>query len=110
MPSVGWSGVKNAATGLWSRGNVFCGVTNHASLSGSLMDQSEFGECQENVSLFFWGWPRWKSFSLRVSESQVPGPLNSDSFRHEINRHSGTHRFPPIALHIHNHTLFGIYH
>ena len=53
-----------AATGLWSSGNVFCGVTNHASLSGSLMDQSGFGECQENVSMFFWGW-------LRVSGTKV---------------------------------------
>lgn len=31
----------------WS---VFCGVMNHASLSGSVMDESEFGECQENVT------------------------------------------------------------
>jgi len=52
MPSVGWSGVKHAATGLWSSGNMFFGVMNHASLSGSLMDESGFGGCQENVN--FW--------------------------------------------------------
>jgi hypothetical protein len=26
MPSIGWSGVKLAAIGLWSSGNVFSGV------------------------------------------------------------------------------------
>ncbi len=36
MPSVGWSGVKHAATGLWSSGNLICGVMNHTSLFGSL--------------------------------------------------------------------------
>ncbi len=30
-PSAGWSGVKHTATGLWSSGNTFCGVTNHTS-------------------------------------------------------------------------------
>ena len=50
MPSVGGSGVKHAATGLWSSGNLFRGVTNHAALSGSLMDESGFGQCQENVT------------------------------------------------------------
>ena len=33
LPSVGWSGAKHAAAGLWSSGNVFSGVMNHASLS-----------------------------------------------------------------------------
>ena len=41
--SVGWSGVKLAAIGLWSSGNVFSGVMNHASPSGSPMDKSWFG-------------------------------------------------------------------
>ena len=36
MPSVGWSGVKLAAIGLWGSGNAFSGVMNHASPSGSL--------------------------------------------------------------------------
>ena len=40
MSSIGGSGVKHAATG----------VMNHSSLSDSLMDESEFGECQENVT------------------------------------------------------------
>ena len=53
MTSVGWSGgVKHTDTGLWSRGNVFCGVTNHASLFGSQKSgrQSGFGGCRENVT------------------------------------------------------------
>ncbi len=29
MVSVGWSGEKHGTTGLWSSGNLFCGVTNH---------------------------------------------------------------------------------
>ena len=41
MPRVGWYGVKLAATGLWSCGNAFSGVMNHASPSGSLTA----GEC-----------------------------------------------------------------
>ena len=42
MPSVGWSGVKHGATGLWSSENVFSGVMNHGSLSGSLMINLSF--------------------------------------------------------------------
>jgi hypothetical protein len=40
MPSVGWSGVKLAAIGLWSSGNAFSGVRNHASPSGSTTNES----------------------------------------------------------------------
>ena len=40
MPSVGWSGVKLTAIGLWSSGNAFSGVMNHASPSGSRTDES----------------------------------------------------------------------
>ena len=47
MPSVGWSDVKVTAIGLWSSGNVFSGVMNHTSPSGSLTDESGFGGCQE---------------------------------------------------------------
>ena len=43
MPNVGWSGVKLAAIRLWSSGNMFSGVMNHASPSGSPMDKSGFG-------------------------------------------------------------------
>ena len=44
------SGVKLTAIGLWSSGNVFSGVTNHTSPSGSPTDESGFGECQENAA------------------------------------------------------------
>ncbi len=40
MQSVVYSGVKHIATGIWSSGNVLCGVTNHASLFGSLIGES----------------------------------------------------------------------
>jgi hypothetical protein len=48
MPSVGWSGGKLPAIGVWSFGNAFSGLMNHASPSGSPMDESGFGGCQEN--------------------------------------------------------------
>ena len=48
MWSVGWSGVKHAAIGLWGSGNAFSGV-NHASTSGCPMNESGFGGCQENA-------------------------------------------------------------
>ena len=47
-PSVGWSGVKHTDTGLWSSGNVFCGVMNHPSLFGSQMGEAGFGGRREN--------------------------------------------------------------
>ena len=50
MPSVGWSGVKLTAIGLWSSGNALSGVMNHASPSGSAMDESGFGGYQENTT------------------------------------------------------------
>lgn len=50
MQSVGWSGVKHAATGLWSSANMFYGATNHASLFGSQMGGSGFGRCWENMT------------------------------------------------------------
>ncbi len=34
---VGMECVKHTTTGLWSSGNLFCGVTKHASLFGGLM-------------------------------------------------------------------------
>ena len=36
MPCFGWSGVKFAAVGLWSSGNAFFGVMNHASPPGRI--------------------------------------------------------------------------
>jgi hypothetical protein len=49
MPSVGWSGLKLIAIGLWSSGNTFSGVMNQASPSGSLTDDYGFGRCQECI-------------------------------------------------------------
>ena len=49
MTGDGWTGVMLAAIGLWSSGNVFSGVMNHASPSGSPTDESGFGGCQENL-------------------------------------------------------------
>ena len=40
-----------AAIGLWSSGNVFSGVMNHASPSVSLTDESGFGGCQNATCL-----------------------------------------------------------
>lgn len=37
---VRWSGVKHTTTRVWSSGNVVCGVMNHISLSGTMMDKS----------------------------------------------------------------------
>ncbi len=43
MKSVGWSGVKHTDTGLWSSRNLF--YDGH-----SLMGESGFGRCQENIA------------------------------------------------------------
>ncbi len=50
MARVRWSGVKHADNGLWSGGNLLCGVMNHASLYGSLMGEFGFSGYQENVT------------------------------------------------------------
>ena len=50
MQSVRCSGVKHAATGLKSSRDTFFGVTNRASPSGNLIDESGFGSCQENCT------------------------------------------------------------
>jgi hypothetical protein len=51
MPSIG-CGVKLTAIGLWSSGNAFSGVMNHASpaRSTTMTDESVFGGCQENAT------------------------------------------------------------
>ena len=41
---------KLTAIEIWSSGNVFSGVMNHASPSGSPTDESGFGGCQENAT------------------------------------------------------------
>ena len=50
MPSVGWSCGKLAAIGLWSNGNVFSGVMNHALPSGRRTDETWFDGSQENAT------------------------------------------------------------
>ena len=49
-PKITMRNAKLAAIGLWSSGNVFSGVMNHASPSGSPTDESVFGGCQENAT------------------------------------------------------------
>ncbi len=63
MQSVGYSGVKHIATGIWSTGNLLCGVTNHASLFGNQIGES--GEIQRNngMGLSFRGLARPLIFS-----------------------------------------------
>lgn len=48
MQNAGCSGIKHAGTGLWSSGDMFSGVTNHASSSDNPMDETGFGGFQEN--------------------------------------------------------------
>lgn len=48
--SIHWSGAKHGTTGLLSCENLFCGVKNHTSLSGSLMGEYGFDECQEKTA------------------------------------------------------------
>jgi hypothetical protein len=69
MPSIGWSGVKLATIGLWSSGNGFSRLMNHASQSGSPTDESGLGRCQENngLGLFFMVWGRPLSSSEGTS-------------------------------------------
>ena len=50
MPSVGWSGGKRTAIGLWISGNTFSGVMNQTSPYGNLMDESVFGGGQDNTT------------------------------------------------------------
>jgi hypothetical protein len=50
MTSAAWSGVKLAAIGICSSGNVFAGLMNAASPSASLKDESEFGGYKENAT------------------------------------------------------------
>ena len=50
IASVGWSGAKLPAIGLWISGNAFSGVMTHASSSGSRTDESGFEGCQDNAT------------------------------------------------------------
>ena len=66
LPNVLVSDFKHAATGLWSSG--FRGVTNNASLSVSLMNESEVGG-----GIMIWGC---------LSGVPVKGTLNASAPRH----------------------------
>lgn len=48
VQNAGCSGIKHAATGLRSSGDIFSGVTNHAHSSDKPMDETGFGGFQEN--------------------------------------------------------------
>jgi hypothetical protein len=76
MPSVSWSGVKFATIGLWSSGNVFSGVKNHASPSGSPTDKSGFGGCQENAFSMF---SLFSNYSISFSVLKIVSPFVSCS-------------------------------
>lgn len=46
-----WSGIKHTAMGLWSSVKAFFVAMNHTSLSGCLMDKSDFGRCHVPFSV-----------------------------------------------------------
>lgn len=98
---VRWTGVRTAATALSSSGNVSCGVTNHISLPGSVMDESEFGECQESflpdcivatVKFVGEGIIVWGCFSRVGLGALIPvnGTLNASAYLDILNSSLGT--------------------
>lgn len=85
MPSVRWSGVKHA---------VFSGVMNHALLAGSLIDETEFGKCQENAT--------YQNVQFSAGESGVRRVVWGSVFFSQFGRFSGTeklHQFYSIQRH-----------
>lgn len=75
---------KYTATGLWCSGNIFSGMVNHTSLSGSLIDEAGFGRCQENVGMQSANSNVWwrRDNSLGLSHLvPVKGNVNSTTYR-----------------------------
>uniref|UniRef100_A0AAR2ILV7 Deoxynucleoside triphosphate triphosphohydrolase SAMHD1 n=1 Tax=Pygocentrus nattereri TaxID=42514 RepID=A0AAR2ILV7_PYGNA len=72
---------KAAATGLWTGAvKTFCGVMNHASLSGSLMDESGFA-----LALVFWCIvPLWRLIAVPSAPQVFNDPIHGHIELHPL--------------------------